>query len=745
MIMDGLRIALLLIGIGVSSAQVSTQYLDFDSQGSVRLTTKDTAGNVYVVGSVGGGGVIRAFKISPSGATLYEFNLAMTPPGTFHYASPSAVAVDNAGALYLAGTTGTTFSFPTPESYFPTVHPLLPYVPGDAEVTFVCKIDPTGTQLLFSTLLGGKALQVSPPGVTYAEGIAVDPAGNIYVTGWTTAKDFPITPGAFQTTGPTTGPPQPYSGYFYSLVPSAFVLKIASTLDRIVYSTFLSGQPNTGSRAAFIGVDAAGVATVAGMTGDGSSGNPSHFPNTPGAYGYGTTACCQFVTRLSADGGSLVWSAVGAGGGLFPGSAAGLGSASMFSLDAGGNLLLARQTYPTTSTTPGALQTTAPASYPSVGYLARLSSDGSKLTSTFLGTADVAALTLDPQGNIWVAGSCGSSGLLDFPPAFQPASAFYAEISPNLDRLIQSHLMPGYRAVGIEPAANGAVALFGPFGTLQLLPPGFEQQTDVLDVSNSAAAVYWTYSIPPGPYPGAATGPAGWQYVSPGAFLSIYGRNLGPSTALNATFDSAGHIATSLGGITVTFDGTPAPLLYASASQINAIVPFEIAGQSSTVMRVRTATGFSQSVTLPVIPATPYIVSTGKFVIDPSSTTPGGPFAAALNQDGTINSETNRAKAGSVVTIFANGAGLYAQPLADGSVVGTQLISPTLPVTVYPTCCLYSNPVPQPVLYAGTAPGLVAGVLQVNFRLGARTTGVDEYILGVGGSYSQPINVYTEQ
>ena len=56
-----------------------------------------------------------------------------------------------------------------------------------------------------------------------------------------------------------------------------------------------------------------------------------------------------------------------------------------------------------------------------------------------------------------------------------------------------------------------------------------------------------------------------------------------------------------------------------------------------------------------------------------------------------------------------------------------------------------TNPVPEPVLYAGTAPGLVAGVLQVNFRLAARTSGVDEYILGVGGSYSQLFNVYTEQ
>ena len=153
---------------------------------------------------------------------------------------------------------------------------------------------------------------------------------------------------------------------------------------------------------------------------------------------------------------------------------------------------------------------------------------------------------------------------------------------------------------------------------------GIEPQPAVLDVSNTAASIYWAY-VGGSSTPGVAIiGSANWQYASPGAFVSIYGLNLGPSPGLTAVYDRPGHMATSLGGITVTFDGTPASLLYAGSGQINAIVPFEVAGQSSTVMHVQTA-GLSQSVNLPVIPATPFVFNTSRFDLDPVYPDPGGP------------------------------------------------------------------------------------------------------------------------
>jgi len=733
--MGPLWVASILLCAGVvSSGQVSTQYLDFGPLGLAELTAQDTAGDVYVVGVLDNYTGIRVYKISPSGAILYRFDFGSG--GGDH---PAAAVVDATGALYIAGETGEAGDLAS----FPTVNPLLSYVPSGEWAGFVCKVDPAGTQLVFSTLLGGKAPpQVyAPPDGTGVADIALDAAGNVYLSGWTTSPDFPITPGAFQKTGPTIGAPiHPSTAPIY-LFPSAFVMKIAASLDRVVYSTFLSGQPNYGSRASFIAVDANGLATVAGSAGDDSLGTLNDFPTTPGAYGGGTHACCMFVSRLSADGSSLVWSALV--GGVLSAVSRGdyVGDPQSIALDASGNVFFTGQTGPFGQATPGALQTTASSSYAAVGFLSKLSSDGSKLTFTFLGTATVAGLTLDPQGNIWVAGSCGSSGLLDFPSTWQPASAFFAEISPNLDRLIQSHLMPGYQDVGVAPTAGGSAILAGNRGGLWLLPAGFVSQPAVLDVSNSAASIYWAYQGggTPGVVPIISS--ADWQYISPGAFISIYGLSLGPSVGFTGVYDQPGHIATSLGGITVTFDGTPASLLYAGPGQINAIVPFEVAGQSSTVMRVQTATGFSQSIALPVIPATPFVFNTAQFETNPVYPDPGGPFAAALNQDGTVNSAANSAKAGSIVTIFANGAGLYTQPLNDGTVNGSDLISPVLLVSVYNP----NHETTQPVLYAGTAPGLAAGVLQVNFQLASKTTGVDQYILVVGNYYSQPVNVYTTQ
>ena len=713
---------ILMIAAIVCHAQVSAQYLDFGPLGLVTVTAQDTSGNVYVIGVLDNYTGVRVYKVSPSGAILYRFDF---PSG---YLSPSSAAVDGAGALYIAGETQGTG--------FPSVQPLLSYVPSGSWAGVVCKIDPSGTKIVFSTLLGGKAPPEIPGYFTGAGigGIALDSAGNVYVSGWTTAPDFPITAGAFQKTGPSCCYLAPGFGSLASLIKSAFVMKISASLDRIVYSTFLSGQTYSGSStgfigssASFIGVDANGVATVAGSTGDTNGNNPSHFPVTPGAYGYGTSSCCAFVTRLSADGGSLVWSALGVSG---------------VAMDASGSVLSTGQADPALfQTTPGALQTTAPPNS-LAGVVQKLSPDGSRLVaSTFLGTAAIAGLTFDPQGNIWVAGSCGSSGLLDFPATQQPASAFFAEISPNLDRLIQSHLMPGYQDISVQPGASGSVVLVGNRGGFWLLPAGFASQSAVLDVSNSAASVYWAYVGDGTTVVPVVTGSANWQYVSPGAFVSIYGSNLGPAPGVTAVYDSPGHIATSLGGVAVSFDGIPASLLYAGPGQINSIVPFAVAGQSSTVMRVQTSGGFSQSVTLPVIAATPFVFNTSQFEISPVYPNPGGPFASALNQDGTVNSATNPAKAGSVVTIFANGAGLYAQPLSDGTVNGSNLISPALPVGVYDTR-QKSN---RPVAYAGTAPDLVAGVLQVNFQLSSSTTGVDQYILMVGNYYSQPVDIYTAQ
>jgi uncharacterized protein (TIGR03437 family) len=145
--------------------------------------------------------------------------------------------------------------------------------------------------------------------------------------------------------------------------------------------------------------------------------------------------------------------------------------------------------------------------------------------------------------------------------------------------------------------------------------------------------------------------------VAPGEIISLYGTGLGPTVGAGAQFDSTGKIATTLAGMQVLFDGTPAPMLYAGANQINAIVPFEAGGKASTSVHVVSGITSSPSFDLKVVSSNPEI-----FTIAPTPPVPAisqDAYAAALNADETLNSSANPAKPGSVVAVFATGAGLF--------------------------------------------------------------------------------------
>jgi len=190
--------------------------------------------------------------------------------------------------------------------------------------------------------------------------------------------------------------------------------------------------------------------------------------------------------------------------------------------------------------------------------------------------------------------------------------------------------------------------------------------------------------------------------VSPGELVTIFGNNVGPANAVGAQFDFSGNLLTLIGGTQVLFDGIPAPMIYASGSQLNAVVPFGIANKTTQVQVVYAGQA-SNAFSMNVSAATP-----GVFTSDGS----GSGQAAALNQDYSINSSGNPAAQGSVVTIYAEGAGQLNPPLPDGSVVtADNLPQPVLPVSVL------VNGQTATVWYAGGAPGNVAGVLQVNFQL----------------------------
>lgn len=212
--------------------------------------------------------------------------------------------------------------------------------------------------------------------------------------------------------------------------------------------------------------------------------------------------------------------------------------------------------------------------------------------------------------------------------------------------------------------------------------------------------------------------------IAPGELITLFGTGIGPASPQLPSGSAANTI---LGGASVMIGGTAAPLLYAGSNQINAIVPYELAQSGST--HVTIASQGQQIATTTVA-----VVSTAPAIFTLNSTGVGA--GAILNQDLTVNSPTNPAAVGSAIAIFANGAGQTSPPGADGQITGSVLPMPLLPVSVT------VGGLNAKVLYAGAAPELVAGVLQVNVVVpsGLASAAAVPVVLNVGG-VSSPAGV----
>ena len=208
------------------------------------------------------------------------------------------------------------------------------------------------------------------------------------------------------------------------------------------------------------------------------------------------------------------------------------------------------------------------------------------------------------------------------------------------------------------------------------------------------------------PVPGIASAVSAASFtssaVAPGELIAIFGNSIGPSTPQGPAL-SSGKVATSMAGLTVGFDGNLAPLLYGSSGQINAVVPFEIAGQSTTLMAVTAPGGATFTATLPVSAAAPAIFAIG-----------ASGQGAILNGDLSVNSPANPAKRGSWIAIYATGTGLLNSSVADGAIISAT----NLPLSAAPISVTIGGQ-PATVGYQGAAPGLVAGVMQINAQVPA--------------------------
>ena len=303
----------------------------------------------------GGAGFVT--KLKPGGATL-SYSTYLGTGGN----KPWAVAVDSSGDAVVVGTTDAQ-TFPVTAGAFQTTSS------DPVAVPFATELNPTGTALLYSTFISGT--NSGSPDQAFA--VAVDAAGDAYVTGQTGDSDFPTTPGAYQR-----------SLLDYS---DAFVTKLNPSGSALMYSTYLPG----GTTGYSIKVNATGEAYVAGD----NYGEDGTFPTTPGAFQASapTTTTNGFLTVFNSAGSGLVYS-------TYIGVTSGneITDAYALALDASGSAYLTGMAQPNFPTTAGAYKTTlaANANYPDPtnAFVMKFSFAGASLsispTTLAAGTAGVA-------------------------------------------------------------------------------------------------------------------------------------------------------------------------------------------------------------------------------------------------------------------------------------------------------------------------------------------------------------------
>jgi uncharacterized protein (TIGR03437 family) len=195
--------------------------------------------------------------------------------------------------------------------------------------------------------------------------------------------------------------------------------------------------------------------------------------------------------------------------------------------------------------------------------------------------------------------------------------------------------------------------------------------------------------------------------ISPGEVVVIYGSGIGPSTLTTFTPDSNGLVPTNTGGTSVFFNGAPAPVIYSSANQVGAIVPYNLAG-SLVQMFVQYQSATTGLVNLSLASMTPAI-----FTLNGGGT---GQAAAINNKDGSINGAAQPAKIGDFLQLYITGVGQTNPPGTDGAINAQPLPVPQATVTAT------IGGKAATVSFAGGAPGSPAGVIQVNVQVPSGVT-----------------------
>ncbi len=315
------------------------------------------------------------------------------------------------------------------------------------------------------------------------------------------------------------------------------------------------------------------------------------------------------------------------------------------------------------------------------------------------------AVAADGNGNVYIAdtGNCrirrvGADGIISTIagtgyPGFAGDGGFALEAELNLPEGI---LIDGSGNLWVSDTGNHRVRKLVPVAAAP--------------VEIAEAVVVNAASMLPGP-------------VAPGAMVAVFAPKIGPERPEPGSLDANGTLRTRIGDTEVLFNGEPAPLFHAQSNQVNAQAPYGIAARGVAQVEVRVGGALRARAVVTVAPSAPGIFTAAG----------GRGPAVAINQDGTLNSESNPAARGSTVTLFATGEGLTEPAAVAGRPAQPPYARPLLPVI------LTMGGSEAGILYAGQAPGF-AGLMQINARVpaGFVPPGLLRLELAVGGAASQP-------
>ncbi len=434
-----------------------------------------------------------------------------------------------------------------------------------------------------------------------------------------------------------------------------FATKLDPTGQKILYSTLIAGTANCAfcipiaqTVGAGIAVDESGNALVVGV-------GPSNAASLPVATGTGDGA---FAFKINAAGNAVVYF-------NYLGSTVGVFGTRPIAADSAGNAYIVGLT----------------GANPEAPYALKLDPAGTTVWTTSLGGQSGrsglnVAISLDSSDHVWLTGGNGS--------LFVPTVPFVEELSGDGSTVLYSGEFPFYWAgQDIAVDRSGVVHVAGTTGLVSTITEGQPLAPRALSVVNAAS--------------NQLSGT-----VAPGEAISIYGLGLGPATPAPAT-PANGSFPTSLGGIQVLVNGNPIPLLYVSASQIDAEIPSPLNGNQNGIAVVQVVNNSTP------LPDFRVLVASGNFAVFEN---PGGSMTV-INQDGTLNKKANPAKPGSIVSIWATGFGATGPP-ADGAVATA--------ANNYCSKCQIAlfngtTTITETVQYAGSSPGLIDGVMQINFTI----------------------------